>query len=156
VKIENNLILPDLLIFLLSAKDRRVADLPDAHRQDAVGSHRPQLMGDWVHGQTQRLERFDAQKCLCAFGCDEDRDAGFTPGELHATRQARTPLEDVVLRMLSAEDMLHAKLRAATDSALRKSKRLRDLADAQALVERHPVPSGVLSPHERALLDRAG
>jgi hypothetical protein len=78
------------------------------------------------------------------------------PASFTQRGKLETPLEDVVLRMLSAEDMLHAKLRAATDSALRKSKRLRDLADAQALVERHPVPSGVLSPHERALLDRAG
>jgi hypothetical protein len=65
-------------------------------------------------------------------------------------------LEDVVLRILSAEDMLHAKLRAAADTARRKSKRLQDLADAVALVELQPALAGVLSPQERALLDRAG
>jgi hypothetical protein len=65
-------------------------------------------------------------------------------------------LENVVLRILSAEDMLHAKLRAAADPARRKSKRVLDLADALALVERQPALAGVLSPQERALLDRAG
>jgi len=71
-------------------------------------------------------------------------------------RAVSIELEDVVLRILGAEDMLHAKLRAAADPARRKSKRLQDLADAQALVEQQPVLMGVLSPQERSLLDRAG
>jgi hypothetical protein len=41
---------------------------PDAHRQDAVGSRWPQLMGDWVHRQAERLECFDAEQRFCAFG----------------------------------------------------------------------------------------
>jgi len=39
------------------------------------------------------------------------------------------------LRIISAVDLLHAKLRAAADPARRRSKRLQDLADAEALLE---------------------
>ncbi|MFZ5468556.1 MAG: hypothetical protein ACOZIN_03875 [Myxococcota bacterium] len=64
------------------------------------------------------------------------------------------PLEDVSLRIIRAGDLLRAKLRAAADSARRKSKRLQDLADAEALVEKEPALQETLTPQERAQLER--
>jgi Nucleotidyl transferase AbiEii toxin, Type IV TA system len=63
-------------------------------------------------------------------------------------------LEDVRLRVVSRVDLLHEKLRAASDPARRRSKRLQDLADAQALLESTPTLEQELSSAERALLDR--
>jgi hypothetical protein len=65
-------------------------------------------------------------------------------------------LQDVTLRVLSAADLLHAKLRAAADPAQRRSKRILDLADAQSLLEKEPGLAGSLSDSERALLERVG
>ena len=63
-------------------------------------------------------------------------------------------LEDVCLRVIGRADLLHAKLRATADPTRRRSKRLQDLADAQALVESFPPLEQELSAEERALLDR--
>jgi Nucleotidyl transferase AbiEii toxin, Type IV TA system len=63
-------------------------------------------------------------------------------------------LEDVRLRVVSRADLLHEKLRAASDPARRRSKRLQDLTDAQALLESTPTLEQELSSAERALLDR--
>ena len=63
-------------------------------------------------------------------------------------------LEDVCLRVIGRTDLLHEKLRAAADPARRRSKRLQDLADAQALLESTPALTHELSVAERALLDR--
>lgn len=68
-------------------------------------------------------------------------------------RAEKVMLEDVELRVLAAVDLLHAKLRAVADPARRRSKRLQDLADAQALLERQPSMGSALSPEEAALLD---
>jgi hypothetical protein len=69
-------------------------------------------------------------------------------------RAEEVELEDVRLRVIGRVDLLHAKLRAATDPARHRSKRLQDLADAQALVESFPALEQQLSADERALLDR--
>lgn len=69
-------------------------------------------------------------------------------------RAEEVELEDVRLRVIGRADLLHAKLRAAADPARRRSKRLQDLADAQALVELFPPLEQELSADERALLDR--
>ena len=63
-------------------------------------------------------------------------------------------LEDVRLRVVSRADLLHEKLRAASDPARRRSKRLQDLADAQALLESTPTLEQELSSAERTMLDR--
>jgi hypothetical protein len=70
------------------------------------------------------------------------------------TRAADIELEDVRLRVVSRADLLHEKLRAASDPARRRSKRLQDLADVQALLESTPALEQELSSAERALLDR--
>jgi Nucleotidyl transferase AbiEii toxin, Type IV TA system len=70
------------------------------------------------------------------------------------TRAEEVELEDVRLRVISRADLLHAKLRAAADPARRRSKRLQDLVDAQALLESTPPLEQELSAEERALLDR--
>jgi hypothetical protein len=62
--------------------------------------------------------------------------------------------QGVEIRVLRKADLLREKLRAGADSARRRSKRLRDLADAQALVESDPALLGGLDPGQRALLDR--
>ena len=77
----------------------------------------------------------------------------FTDDQLLAEaipRALEIGLEDLRLRVLSAPDLLRAKLRAAADPARRRSKRLQDLADAQALIERDPALADTLSPVERA------
>jgi hypothetical protein len=63
-------------------------------------------------------------------------------------------LDDVLLRVIGPVDLLHAKLRAGADPARRRSKRLQDLADAQALLESNPSLGHELNETERALLDQ--
>jgi hypothetical protein len=50
--------------------------------------------------------------------------------------------------------LLHEKLRAGGDPARRRSKRLQDLADAEALLEATPALRSDLTAAETALLDR--
>jgi len=69
-------------------------------------------------------------------------------------RAEEVPLEGVRLRVLRRADLLHQKLRAGSNPALRRSRRLQDLADAQALMESDPALASELSAEERALLDR--
>src|SRR5712691_8122999 len=69
-------------------------------------------------------------------------------------RAEEVELENVHLRVIARADLLHAKLRAASDPARRRSKRLQDLADAQALLESTPTLEQELTPEERALLDQ--
>jgi hypothetical protein len=64
-------------------------------------------------------------------------------------------VQEVFLRVLRAQDLLLAKVRAATDPARRRSKRLQDLADAQSLLERDPSLRDALDDEAKALLDRA-
>lgn len=68
-------------------------------------------------------------------------------------RALEIELDGVLLRVIGRSDLLHAKLRAGSDSARRRSKRLQDLADAQALLEETPELRIELSDAERALLD---
>lgn len=63
-------------------------------------------------------------------------------------------LEDVTVSVIRVSDLLHEKLRAGNDPERRRSKRLRDLADAQTLLEENPSLSDELDAKERALLDR--
>lgn len=63
--------------------------------------------------------------------------------------------EESIVRVATAAELVHSKLRAAGDDARRRSKRLRDLADAQALLELHPEVSTSLTEAERAVLSRA-
>ncbi len=78
-------------------------------------------------------------------------DPAFGPLVAHAI--ART-FEGGRVRVASAVELVRSKLRAAGDDARRPSKRLRDLADAQALLERDPRLEGALTDAERALLRR--
>jgi hypothetical protein len=61
-------------------------------------------------------------------------------------------LEDVSLRVIRVVDLLHEKLRAGGDPAPRRSKRLQDLTDAEAILEGHPELAAELRPEETALL----
>jgi GNAT superfamily N-acetyltransferase len=69
-------------------------------------------------------------------------------------RAIEVRLGDVGLRVLAKSDLLHEKLRAGKDPARRRSKRLQDLADAQALLEQDPGLRDELTPDERALLEQ--
>jgi hypothetical protein len=77
--------------------------------------------------------------------------------QLHAAvmRAGVIPLGNVELKVIGIGDLLHEKLRAASDPARRRSKRLQDLADAQSLVEQEPSLETSLSEAERALLGKA-
>jgi hypothetical protein len=57
------------------------------------------------------------------------------------------------LRVIQVTDLLHEKLRAGSDPARRRSKRLQDLADAQAILEQRPELDRELTQDERALLE---
>ncbi len=69
-------------------------------------------------------------------------------------RAEEIELDDVRLRVIGVADLLHEKLRAASDPARRRSKRLQDLADAQGLLEATPGLRVELTEAERATLDR--
>src|SRR5688572_7172873 len=62
-------------------------------------------------------------------------------------------VDGLVLKVIRAEDLLHEKLRAGSDPGRRRSKRLQDLADAEALLDAKPELTDVLTSGERALLD---
>lgn len=62
-------------------------------------------------------------------------------------------LEGHRVPVIRPADLLHAKLRAAADPARRRSKRLMDFADAEALLEDQPDLATELTATERALLD---
>jgi len=68
-------------------------------------------------------------------------------------RAEEVEIGGVRLRIIGRADLLHEKLRAAADPARRRSKRLQDLADAQALLEAFPDLARGLSAAERARLD---
>lgn len=70
------------------------------------------------------------------------------------TRAEEIALEDVRLRVIARVDLLHEKLRTASDPARRRSKRLQDLADAQALLEATPELGHELTAVERAMLEQ--
>jgi hypothetical protein len=70
------------------------------------------------------------------------------------TRAEEVVLEDVALRVINCIDLLHEKLRAASDPARRRSKRLQDLADVEALLEATPALAEKLTTEERAMLEQ--
>ena len=67
-------------------------------------------------------------------------------------RAVEIELEDTRLRVIGRIDLLHEKLRAGSDPARRRSKRLQDLADAQGLLEETPELRSELTEAERAVL----
>lgn len=69
-------------------------------------------------------------------------------------RAEEIELEGTPLRVIRRADLLHEKLRAASDPARRRSKRLQDLADALSILESEPALSAELSPDERAAIER--
>jgi len=77
------------------------------------------------------------------------------PGLASAVRSAEEiPLENVTLRVIRVIDLVCQKLRAGSDPARRRSKRLSDLVDAQGLLEAYPDLRAGLTPEELAVLDR--
>jgi hypothetical protein len=70
------------------------------------------------------------------------------------TRAEEIGLEDIRLRVINRIDLLHEKLRAASDPARRRSKRLQDLADVQALLEATPELEHELTAEEYAVLEQ--
>jgi hypothetical protein len=69
-------------------------------------------------------------------------------------RAQEIEIAGVRLRIIGRADLLHEKLRAGSDPAQRRSKRLLDLADAQALLEASLELARELTPAERGLLDQ--
>lgn len=69
-------------------------------------------------------------------------------------RAEEIELDEVRLRVITQVDLLHEKLRAASDPARRRSKRLQDLADVQSLLESAPELAQELTAEERARLEQ--
>ena len=67
-------------------------------------------------------------------------------------RAIEIEVADVPLRVIRRADLLHEKLGAGSDPARRRSKRLQDLADAQALLEKSSELRSELSEAELAIL----
>ena len=67
-------------------------------------------------------------------------------------RALEIQLGGVPLRVIGRSDLLHEKLRAGSDPARRRSKRLQDLADAQALLEETSELCLELNDREQAVL----
>jgi hypothetical protein len=68
-------------------------------------------------------------------------------------RSGSVVLGDATLHILAAADLLLAKMAAARDPARRRSKRLRDVADALALVEQSPDLRQALTADDLVWLD---
>lgn len=58
-------------------------------------------------------------------------------------------LGDVELRVITALDLLRAKVRAAAEPRRRKRKALQYLADIEAILDRHPALEEALAAEER-------
>lgn len=65
-----------------------------------------------------------------------------------------TELDGVALRVINVVDLLHEKIRSGSDPARRRTKRLRDLTDAEELLEAYPDLASELRADERAILAR--
>jgi hypothetical protein len=78
-------------------------------------------------------------------------DPAFAP----AIRSAESiRIEDVSLKVVRPVDLVRQKIRAGSDPARRRSKRLSDLVDAQGLLEAYPALREELTMDELAVLDR--
>jgi hypothetical protein len=69
------------------------------------------------------------------------------------SRAEEIDIGGVRLRIIGRADLLHEKLRAASDPARRGSKGLQALADAHALIEAFPHLAQGRGAEERARLD---
>ena len=81
----------------------------------------------------------------------------FTDDSALASAVARADtiqIDGVPLRVIRRPDLLHEKLRAGSDPARRRSKRLQDLADVEALLEQDPLLDAELTDAEREMLAR--
>ncbi len=58
---------------------------------------------------------------------------------------------DRVVRFIAPGDLVRAKLKAASDPARRRSKRIMDVGDIATLLEEHPEVETELGEAERAL-----
>ena len=70
-------------------------------------------------------------------------------------RAEELQLGPIKLRVIGKLDLLREKLRAGSDPARRRSKRLQDLADAHGLVEADPSLLDELTKAEKRILERA-
>ena len=76
------------------------------------------------------------------------------PALAEAIRRAQEiSIESVKLRVIGKLDLLREKLRAGSDPARRRSKRLQDLADAHGLIEGEPALLDQLTDAEKKILD---
>jgi len=77
------------------------------------------------------------------------------PALAGAVRSAEEiPLRNVTLRVVRVLDIVRQKLRAGSDPARRRSKRLSDLVDAQGLLETYPALRDELTHDELTVLDQ--
>lgn len=113
----------------------------DAIPRDALSAAGFELMGTHAHSEN--------------WLGPGDTPVQFTddPALAEAIRRAGAlELDGVALKVIAKVDLLREKLRAGTDPARRRSKRLQDLADVQALIEQDSSLQGELTPEQQRLL----
>jgi hypothetical protein len=120
--------------------DLAVSDL-DAIPRDALNRAGFLFTGRFVHAENW----IDSTGVPVQFTADPRlRDA--------VERAQNVMVRDEQVRVIGVADLLHEKVRAGTDPARRRSKRIQDLADVQALLEQHPPLQEELTESERAVL----
>ena len=121
-------------------------DVAVINRQ-AIPRHDLSVAGFACHASFERSENWIAADGTPVLVSDDPALAAAV------SRAEEHTLEGVTLRVVQLADLLHEKLRAGRDPARRRSKRLQDLADVQALLEGRPDLERELTPEEQALLD---
>lgn len=117
-------------------------------RADTIPRDRLEAAGFTLHDRSAHSENWRAPDSTPVQFTDDPALAGAISGAETIERGG------VRLRVIRRVDLLHEKLRAGSDPARRRSKRLQDLSEAQGLLEADPALAAELTASERALLDR--
>jgi hypothetical protein len=103
----------------------------------AAGFHSTDSLEHWVAENGTRVQFTD------------------NPDLASAVRSAEEiPLGDLTFRVIRVADLVRQKLRAGSDPARRRTKRLSDLVDAQGLLKAYPDLREEVTPTEMMALDQ--
>jgi hypothetical protein len=155
---------PDLVALVRVLDDRGVAYALTGDAALRIHRHEPQTPGALDVAVLDRMSIPGEGLARAGFRCSgRSRCTGPDGTRIRFTEEPRLAAAvrravearalGTTVRLLRLDDLLHEKLRGATDRMRRRSKRLRDLAKAQSLLEQHPSLEEQLTPEEKAALD---